>query len=110
MTYEIRISKQAEQDLRGLFEYIAFELRSPGAAAGQLNRIEDAIYTLDTFPERYSLISLEPWKSRNLRILPVDNYCVFYIPDNETRVVTVIRIIYSGRDIEKQLTRYTSME
>jgi len=23
----------------------------------------------------------EPWKSQGLRMLPVDNYCVLYIPD-----------------------------
>lgn len=29
MIYELEISEQADNDLRGIFEYIAFELQSP---------------------------------------------------------------------------------
>lgn len=31
--------------------------------------------------------------------LPVDNFIVFYIVDNEGHIVTIIRIFYGGRDI-----------
>lgn len=105
--YGVNITKQAEQDLRGIFEYIAFDLLSPENAGAQLGRLEAAIEKLETFPENHRRYDKEPWKSRNLRILPVDNYCVFYIPDRKKQVVTVIRVIYSGRDIEKQLEECT---
>ena len=36
MIYEIEISEQAEVDLRGIYEYIAFELLAPENASGQL--------------------------------------------------------------------------
>ena len=29
MIYEVELSEQADSDLRGIFEYIAFELHSP---------------------------------------------------------------------------------
>ena len=32
------------------------------------------------------------------------------IPNPEKAVVTVIRILYSGRDVEAQLRKYTKME
>ncbi len=35
--------------------------------------------------------------------MPVDNYLVFYIPDKNTGIVTVIRVIYAGRDVDNQL-------
>lgn len=35
--------------------------------------------------------------------MAVDKYLVFYIPDKEEGIVTVIRVIYEGRDIERQL-------
>lgn len=54
-------------------------------------------------PEKYRIYDKEPWKSRGLHILPVDNYVVLYIPDTDTKVVTILRIMYSGRDIDKQL-------
>ena len=40
MIYEVELSEQADSDLRGIFEYIAFELLSPDNAAGLLNSVE----------------------------------------------------------------------
>ena len=33
MNYEVELSEQADSDLRGIFEYIAFELQSPENAS-----------------------------------------------------------------------------
>ena len=35
--------------------------------------------------------------------MPVDNYLVFYIPQEEDKTVTVIRVMYGRRDIDAQL-------
>ena len=103
MTYDVEVSEQAGSDLRGIFEYIAFELQSPENAGGQLDRLEEQILSLDTMPERYRKYEKEPWKSRGLRVLPVDNYVVLYIPDSDKKVVTILRVMYAGRDIDNQL-------
>ena len=71
MIYDIVISDQAEIDLRGIFEYIAFELQAPENASGQLDRLEACIMDLDHMPKRYRQYELEPWKSRGLRVAPV---------------------------------------
>ena len=36
MIYEVEVSEQADSDLRGIFEYIAFELQSPENEADSL--------------------------------------------------------------------------
>ena len=41
--------------------------------------------------------------------MPVDNYLVFYIPDKEAGVVTVIRVMFNGRDADSQLKNHTVM-
>lgn len=110
MIFDVQISEQADRDLRGIFEYIAFELLAPENAAGQLDRLEVAISKLDHMPEKFRRYEREPWRSRGLRVLPVDNYLVFYIPNIDTQVVTVIRVMYGGRDIDKELKRHTSHE
>ena len=107
MIYEVEVSKQADSDLRGIFEYIAFELQSPENASGQLDRLEEQILNLDTMPGRYRKYEKEPWKSRGLRVLPVDNYVVLYIPDSDKKVVTILRVMYAGRDIDNQLNLHT---
>ena len=43
MIFNVVTSIQAEEDLRGIFEYIAFELLSPENATGQLERLEKQI-------------------------------------------------------------------
>ena len=107
MIYEVEVSEQADSDLRGIFEYIAFELQSPENASGQLDRLEEQILSLDTMPERYRKYEKEPWKSCGLRVLPVDNYVVLYIPDSDKKFVTILRVMYAGRDIYNQLNLHT---
>lgn len=108
MSYAVEISAQAEADLRGIFEYIAFDLQSVLNATAQLSRLEENIYALDEMPERYRHYDKEPWRSRGLRIMPVDNFCVFYIPDAEKNTVSIVRVMYGGRDIEAELAKHTS--
>ena len=107
MIYEVIITDQANVDLRGIYEYITFELLSPDNAAGQLDGLEEHILGLEEFPEKYRLYGNEPWHSRGLRVMPVDNYLVFYIPDKDTGIVTVIRVMYEGRNVENQLNNHT---
>ena len=107
MMYEVEVSEQADSDLRGIFEYIAFELQAPENASGQLERLEEQILSLDTIPERYRKYEKEPWETRGLRVLPVDNYVILYIPDSDKKVVTILRVMYAGRDIDNQLNFHT---
>lgn len=105
MRYEVRLTPDAKADLRSIFEYIAYDLQSIQNAAGQLDRLELGIKSLEQMPERFRLYGKEPWRSRNLHIMPIDNYLVFYIPTHEKSIVTVIRVIYGGRDIDSQLNK-----
>ena len=107
MIYEVEVSEQADSDLREIFEYIAFELQSPENASGQLDRLEEQMLSLYTMPERYRKYEKEPWKSRGLRVLQVDNNVVLYIPDSDKKVVTILRVMYAGRDIDNQLNLHT---
>ena len=100
MSYTVTVSEDAEQDLKGIYQYIALELLSPDNALGQLNRLERAILSLDEMPYRFREYGNAKWRKRGLRIMPVDHYCVFYIPDDSAAVVTVIRVIYSARDLD----------
>ena len=103
MKYQIELTRQAIADLTDLYRYIAFDLFSPQVAEEQISRIERAIASLEQMPERFRAYGNEKWKKRNLRIMPVNRYLVFYIPSETKRTVTVIRVLYGGRDIEPQI-------
>lgn len=107
MTYHVALTEQADSDLRGIYEYIAFSLLEPENAAGQLDRLEENILKLADMPGKFKLYEKEPWRSRGLHQMPVDHFIVFYIPDEEEKIVTVIRVIYGGRNIDVQLRNTT---
>jgi toxin ParE1/3/4 len=46
MKFRLLLTEQADSDLRGIYEYIAFNLLEPDIATRQLERIEDAILRL----------------------------------------------------------------
>ena len=105
MSYEVTLTPEAKHDLREIYRYIAVELQSEQNANGQLDRLEENILKLDEMPERFRVYDREPWSSRNLRVMPVDNYLVFYIPNHQVKTVTVLCVMYGGRDIDAQLRK-----
>lgn len=77
MIYSVHVSHEAEEDLRGIYAYIAFNLLSLKNAQGQVSRLEKAILSLDEFPFVHRLVSFEPWRSRSLRFMACDNFLIF---------------------------------
>nr|WP_177295974.1 type II toxin-antitoxin system RelE/ParE family toxin [uncultured Blautia sp.] len=104
MIFNVVYSSEARQDLRDIYEYIAYELLEPDTAAGQTNRIMKAARSLEQMPMRHRLYEEDPWHSQGLRFLPVDNYLIFYLPDETNNIVNIIRIMYGGRDVKRQLS------
>ena len=103
MKYEIKITEQAESDIRGIYNYIAAGLLAPKTAGNLLDKLEKSISELCFMPSRFRKYGSELWQSRGLRIMPVENFAVFYIADKKEKIVTIIRVMYAGRNIEKQL-------
>ena len=103
MNWKIQYSASSREDLRSIFDYITYEFLSPEYAAGQIERIMKAVRTLEDMPMRHSVYSEEPWKTRQVRFLPVDNYVIFYLPNGDSCTVNIIRIIYGGRDMKHQI-------
>ena len=101
MIWRVIYSDEARKDLRNIYDYIANELEVPEVAAGQVRRIMSMIRYLDNMPYRYPLYREEPWYSQGIRVVPVDNYLIFYLPDEEHHAINILRIMYSGRDTAK---------
>ena len=99
-SYKVGYSVDALNDLREIYAYIANELLVPETAGAQLARIRKEVRSLESMPARYALVRWEPWHSMEMRQLPVDNYIVYYLVDDEKRTVTVVRVFYDGRDVE----------
>ena len=103
MSMRIVYTHTARQDLREIYEYIAFTLLVPETARSLIDRLMADIRSLSEFPERNPLYRDEPWHSQGVRFLPVKKYLVFYTVQKETETVSILRIMYGGRDISCQL-------
>ncbi len=98
--YKVIYSPQAADDLKDIYSYIAFELLAPDTAKNQVNRIRKEIRSLDFMPARFPIVDWKPWQNMKMHKVPVDNFVIFYFIDSDHLCVTIIRIVYSGRDIE----------
>lgn len=105
MKFEVELTERADRDLRNIFLYIAVDLGAPENAERQINRLWDAILSLDELPERYRRYEDEPWRSRGMRFFSIDNFVILYIPYLEEKVVRIVTIMYGGRDISEQLKK-----
>ena len=101
--YIIEITQIAENDLAEIGRYISKELLEPMIAKKLIDRICDEICTLEKMPFRNALVLDRRLSEQGIRKMIIENYTVFYIGDDEKKVVTVVRILYSRREWEPLL-------
>ncbi len=94
--YKVLYAPKALEDLKDLYTYLALELQLPDAAKRQIHRIREAISALSFMSLRHPLV----WSSMGMHTLPVDRFIVFYTVDTGAGSVTMIRIVYGGRDLK----------
>lgn len=89
--YDVKLSEGALSRLDALYDYIAYKLEAPETAQAQTERIEAAVLTLDTLPERCRVLFSR--HGYGLRRLMADNYSIFYYIKGTDVIVT--DILYS---------------
>ena len=87
-------TKSARQDLRSIYDYIAFSLFSPETARIISEKIMKTVRSLESMPERNPLYKEEPWRSQGVRFIPMQKYLIFYTINNDSETVSVVRIMY----------------
>lgn len=105
MKFKVIYSDRALNDLRNIHRYIAVELLAPEAAKNVSDKIMTEIEALDEMPNRNPLYDKEPWHSRGLRKLIVDNFIAFYLPVEQQNQVLIVTIMYGKRNIAKILDK-----
>lgn len=100
----VKLTQQAEENLREIADYIRFTLQSPGIAAKMLDTLAEEIFSLDQFPYRAPLTEEEPWHSQGVHALTVKNFLVYFWVDEAAKKVQVMGIVYGCRDQRHQLS------
>ncbi|WNF36321.1 type II toxin-antitoxin system RelE/ParE family toxin [Bacillaceae bacterium IKA-2] len=99
--YKIKYLPISLKDLRNITDYITDILKAPKAALDFIDALDFSISKLENFP--YSSKVYQPIKSVDgeYRILPVKNYLVFYVVNNDE--VEIHRITYAKVNLENHL-------
>ncbi len=88
--YNVKIYRRAYRELDGIYAYIAGNLAAPEAAEKMIDSIEEAILSLETFPERGAVRKTGIYAARDYKQLFVKNYVIVYrIVEKEVHIVTV---------------------
>ena len=97
-SYSIHITKAAERDIANAANYIEFALKNRQAAETLLDMVEEKIKSIATFPERFAVIEDALLSSWGIRFITVKNYLAFYLIDETTSTVHIVRFLYGKRN------------
>lgn len=101
--YKIKYLSIARCDIVDIVKYICIKLASPNAAERLAEKIIESADNLKDMPYKYPVyIPVKPLRYEYRKLI-VEHYIMFYWIDEEKQIVTIARVIYSGRDYEKLL-------
>ena len=100
--YEVKVTKQAIEQMKEIAEYITWEILAPDAANKLLDEMENTISSLAEMPNRMSLVDEEPWRSEGIRKVIVKNFLIYFWTDDENRTITEIEGIVRKKSINQK--------
>ena len=98
MIYALHIATAAERDIEGAADYIEYVLLNPRAAEELLDAVDSAFATLTEHPERRNLASDPVLRAWGVRFIRVKNYLAFFLVDDETQRIIILRFLYAKRN------------
>lgn len=96
--YSLKITRNAYNDLSSIFSYISEELKNDTAALEHIDEIGKAIQRLKAYPESGSYVSHNNLPQKRYRKLLIKNYIVFYVVEDTSQTVIIMRVLYGKRD------------
>lgn len=94
--YTVKLYPGAYRDLDSIYSYIANSLSEPITADNMILAIENAILSLEQFPERGAIRKSGIYANQNYRQLLVKNYLIIYKVVKEQNEVHVITVRYAA--------------
>jgi len=96
--YHVKITRQAQEQLLEIRDYIQNTLLAPQSAAATLAALRSSIISLATMPGRIHLTDEDPWRSKGVRRMIIRNFYIYFWIDIKNLKVQVIAVTYARRD------------
>lgn len=98
---KVIVSREARKDLIAIRMYIRDELLNPTAADRILHELRRAVEGLQSFPRQGKSLDAMIAVHTEYRYLPCENYCIFYLENDEE--VVIVRILHQKQDYLRAL-------
>lgn len=103
-TYQVKITKYAQRQIKDIARYVKVKLKNPDAAKKLIDDLKTAILSLENMPHRISLTDEEFWRGEGIHKMPVKNYLVYFWIDEIKNIVYITAVVYSKREQKRQLS------
>ena len=95
MKYSVKLYPRAYRDLDSIYSYIADNLMEQDTAYHMITALENAVFSLEQFPERGSIRRTGAFADQGYRQLFVKNYTIIYRVHKEKHEVHIVTVRYS---------------
>ena len=92
--YKVVYLPIACRQLEEAVAYIAENLCAPDAADDLINAVDEAVRALSEMPYRHALYPLLFAMKREIRFIPIKNYNLFYVVNEDRKTVEIWRLIH----------------
>ncbi len=106
MQYKIQMTQYVLRQISSTVAYISQTMLEPENANRWQEQLYKEIASLRTFPARYPLVDIEPWRSQGYRKLSVGTYILYYNIKADDGIVLIANVVSSRRN---QLTALREM-
>lgn len=104
--YRVQFTDAARRDQKGLRQYIVKQFGYSGYGKNFDNKMKSAVKAIKSAAVAIRPTSLY-YREYNIYMFVHKTYLFFYIVDEPTRMITVIRVMQDGMDWMSRLKRWT---
>ena len=97
--YKLLYAVEADNDLQAIYDYIAND--NLDRAVSYLGEIEKQILRLTDFPNIGHDIKYNELKALGVKILPFDNYLIFYTINEPNKIINIVRVLHGSADYKR---------
>ena len=98
--YSYKFTDISENDLDEIISYFINELKSKQVASDFLSKLSKVIDDIRLFPNSGELVDNDLIRKKGIRRKYIDNYTLFYLPEKKEKMIYILRIVYSRRNLD----------
>ena len=98
MSYCIKLTPNAIEQIQAALDYISDVLMVPDIAENWKNRLKNDVSQLSFMPGRVRLTEEEPWHGLGIHKLIVHHFIIYFWIEETVKIVWITAIVYEKRD------------